>query len=78
MFLLGYFKRVALDAPEILHTYAVLDAESRKAGVRMGKNDLWIAAATYVTEATLLTTDADIDHLNGRFFAVERIEPEGA
>jgi len=33
----------------------------------MGKNDLWIAATAHVTGATLLTADADFDHLNGAF-----------
>jgi len=77
-FFLGYFVRVGIGTPDVLNAYARLDADSRKVGVRMGKNDLWIAAAAQVTGTTLLTTDADFDHLNGRFFAVERIDPEGA
>lgn len=40
----------------------------------MGKNDLWIAAAAHVTGATLLTTDADFDHLRDRFVTLERID----
>ena len=63
LFLLGYFKRVAVDAPEVLHTYAVIDAQSRRGGVKMGKNDVWIAAAAHVTGTTLLTTDRDFEHL---------------
>ena len=38
----------------------------------MGKNDLWIAATTAVTKATLLTTDADFDHLHGLFLQLYR------
>jgi len=30
----------------------------------MGKNDLWIAATSHVTQATLLTTDKDFEHLD--------------
>lgn len=76
-FLFGYFDRFRMDAPASLRAYTRMDADSRKAGVRMGKNDLWIAAAAaHVTGATLLTTDADFDHLNGRFFPVERVDPE--
>lgn len=63
LFLLDYFKRVAVDTVEVLHTYAVIDAQSRRMGVKMGKNDVWIAAAAHVTGATLLTTDRDFEHL---------------
>lgn len=31
----------------------------------MGQNDLWMAASASVTDATLLTTDKDFDHLHG-------------
>jgi predicted nucleic acid-binding protein len=40
--------------------------------VKMGKNDLWLAATAYVLEATLLTMDADFDHLNGAFIQVQK------
>jgi len=33
----------------------------------MGKNDLWIAATASVTNATLITTDNDFEHLNNTF-----------
>ena len=36
----------------------------------MGKNDLWIAATACVSDATLVTTDPDFDHLQGRFINV--------
>lgn len=36
----------------------------------MGKNDLWIAATTYVTGAKLVTADKDFNHLDGEFFEV--------
>ncbi len=75
-FLFGYFVRVGIGTPDVLSAYARVDSDSRKVGVRMGKNHLWIAAAAHVTGATLLTTDADFDHLNGRFFPVERVDPE--
>ena len=63
LFLLDYFGRVPIDTLEQLHTYAVIDAHSRREGVKMGKNDVWIAAAAHVTGATLLTTDRDFEHL---------------
>lgn len=39
----------------------------------MGKNDLWIAATAAMSEATLLTTDNDFDHLDGHYFKVEKL-----
>jgi len=66
LFLLGYFGRAGIDAPRVLQAYADIDTLSRNAGVRMGKNDLWIAAVTYGAGATLVTTDRDFEHLHGR------------
>ncbi len=40
----------------------------------MGKNDIWIAATTSVTRASLITTDSDFDHLDGIFFPVIKID----
>jgi len=38
----------------------------------MGKNDLWIAATTYLklSNSKLITSDNDFDHLNGNYFDV--------
>jgi len=36
----------------------------------MGKNDIWIAATTYLLEATLITLDKDFLHLDEVFFKV--------
>lgn len=44
-FLLDYFRRVPIESPEIIEAYAVIDTYSKKQGISMGKNDLWIAAA---------------------------------
>ncbi|MDZ4682936.1 MAG: type II toxin-antitoxin system VapC family toxin [Saprospiraceae bacterium] len=40
----------------------------------MGKNDLWIAATAHVSNATLLTTDRDFDHLDGVYFEVGKVQ----
>ncbi len=40
----------------------------------IGKNDLWIAAAAHVIQATLLTTDKDFLHLDKVFFDVELLD----
>jgi len=67
-FLLDYFGRFDISRPEVLVAYARIDAFSRRLGAKMGKNDLWIAAVANVSEAVLVTTDRDFDHLDGVFF----------
>ncbi len=61
--LLREFVWVDISLPEICEAYAEIDSFSRSKGMPMGKNDVWIAAATKVTSATLLTMDKDFDHL---------------
>jgi len=39
----------------------------------MGKNDIWIAASAVFTNARILTTDEDFDHLDPDFIAVDRL-----
>ncbi len=69
---------------ELLNTYAEIDAYSKgklnerklPAGFsarNMGKNDLWIAATTYLTGATLITNDNDFDHLDGIYFQIVKL-----
>lgn len=38
--------------------------------IKVGKNDLWIAATAQVTNSKLVTTDRDFDHLDGVFIDV--------
>lgn len=52
---------------------ARIDLSGVTLGVKMGKNDLWIAATTLVVGGVLLTTDADFDHLAPTGVEVERI-----
>jgi tRNA(fMet)-specific endonuclease VapC len=70
-----------LPAADISHSaiynaYAEIDFSSMALGIKMGKNDLWIAATTLVVEGVLLTTDADFDHLEPTGLRVERILEE--
>ena len=69
----------------ILDAYAQIDAYSqgklsekrfpfRMSARNMGKNDLWIAATAHVTNAALITTDKDFDHLDKQFINLERID----
>jgi predicted nucleic acid-binding protein len=60
----------------IWHAYAELDHSSARVWIKMGKNDLWIAATVRVTEGVLLTTDGDFDHLAPSEVRVERIDEE--
>jgi len=75
-YFLSYFKSVDIGSLEILNAYAEIDAYMRRlpGSVKMGKNDLWIAATTYVTGATLVTTDKDFDPLHGVFLSRVLIE----
>ncbi len=57
--LLDYFTIIPLPFGAVVETYAEIDNFSKRSGVPMGKNDLWIAATAAVTGARLLTTDKD-------------------
>ena len=70
---------VEIRYSDLIEAYAEIDAFSQgksknrelKATSRnMGKNDLWIAATTYVTGSKLITSDKDFNHLDGEFFEV--------
>ena len=75
-FYLGYFRRVSIDAPEIIQAYAVIDAHAQRIGQPLGKNDAWIAATASVTSARLLTTDKDFDRLDPLFLSRDWIDPD--
>lgn len=59
---------VTIDIDEgLVNAYSEIDVASRKnphGAIELGKNDLWIAATAKVFDATVLTTDADFDHLD--------------
>ena len=80
--LLDVLHPVDIWAEEILDRYAEIDAFSQNklasqplglSSRNMGKNDLWIAATASILGATLLTTDADFDHLKGTLLNVEKV-----
>ena len=75
-FVLSQFRVVYIDEPGILEAYVEIEVFSRKRGIEMGKNDLWIAATASVAGATLLTTDKDFDHLNPDFLTRIWIDPD--
>ncbi len=66
---------------QIADKYAEIDYFCEKVSMParpMGQNDMWIAATASETEASLLTTDSDFDHLNGRFLTVISLDPKSA
>lgn len=73
--LLKRFVVVNLDFPHLIDTYTQIDDYSRRNGVSMGKNDVWIAATAAITGAHLLTTDKDFDHRSPRFLSRDYINP---
>ncbi|MDE0206706.1 MAG: type II toxin-antitoxin system VapC family toxin [Candidatus Tectomicrobia bacterium] len=51
------------------------NAPPPKPAVSMKQNDIWIAATAHASEATLLSTDKDFQHLNGvwiEFFHIDQ------
>lgn len=80
--LLDEFLIIPIDNEEIVEAYAEIDAFSQgkldgkplnQSSRNMGKNDLWIAATTYLTNSTLLTTDNDFEHLDSSYFPIEKL-----
>ena len=72
---LSYFTIIPLPFSRVIEVYAEIDDFSRRSGVTMGKNDLWIAATASVTGTRLLTTDKDFDHLHGVYLERDWIDP---
>ena len=64
-----------LNHQDVFERYVQYDVQSRHMGRMMGKNDLWIAESTAAVGGTLLTTDADIDHLIEHGLSMIRIHP---
>jgi predicted nucleic acid-binding protein len=69
----------------VINAYAQIDAFSQgkladrplpqgTSARNMGKNDIWIAATAHATQATLLTTDHDFDHLHASFLDLDRVD----
>jgi len=73
-FVLGYFRRVSIERPDAMLLYAIIDAFSKSKGIKMGKNDAWIAAAAHISGSKLVTTDNDFDHLVPAFISIDKIE----
>lgn len=77
-----------INKQPILKAYALIDAWTHgkpvaspwnapppKPARPMGKNDLWIAATAHASDAILLTTDTDFDHLDDVWFKRIHVSP---
>ncbi len=73
---------VDINAQDIIEAYIDVDSYSegkhptkiyKNSSRNMGKNDVWIAATTIVTNAELITSDRDFEHLDGEFFTVNLV-----
>ncbi len=73
-----------INVPEIIDRYVEIDCYSKGkhltrtsnfSAIKMGKNDLWIAATALVYECKLLTMDLDFGHLRDEFVDVVYIAP---
>jgi tRNA(fMet)-specific endonuclease VapC len=74
--LLNTFITVDINNNMIIGHYAEIDVFSRRSGHPMGKNDVWIAATAKATQARLLTTDQDFDHLCPAHLIRDYIDPK--
>ncbi len=82
--LLKKIPQVDVNNDAIIQMFGEIDAfsqgyhptkSSTMSARNMGKNDIWIAATAVISNATLITTDKDFDHLNGIFLSVIYIDP---
>jgi tRNA(fMet)-specific endonuclease VapC len=73
-----------INVPEILDRYVEIDCyskgkhptlDSKFSAVKIGENDLWIAATASVYQCKLLTTDLDFQHLHPQFVDVSYLSP---
>lgn len=72
-----------INSRDIIKRYGEIDAFSQgklkdkpleDSSRNMGKNDLWIAATTSITNSKLITSDKDFRHLNGKYLDLILIE----
>ncbi|MDQ8184086.1 type II toxin-antitoxin system VapC family toxin [Pelagicoccus sp. SDUM812002] len=84
---LRQFSALGIDKESVSYAYAKITAWSQgkpiepetfglapKPAKPMKQNDAWIAAIAYASNAILVTTDGDFDHLDGRIIEVETVD----
>lgn len=77
------FIDVNFNSDDLQSAYANIDAYSKRkinspdgkllngSSIKMGKNDLWISATSYVLNAPLITTDKDFNHLDNVYIKLK-------
>lgn len=66
---------VGIASKAVTEAYGEMGAALNGKGKPIPTNDLWIAACSRATDATLLTTDKHFDDLHGEFITREFIDP---
>ena len=64
-----------INDADVLDAYAEIDGWCRKAGRKMAKNDLWIAAVVRSQHGWLLTCDHDFLPLHPDLIEVAFVDP---
>lgn len=81
--MLGRLTVVDINIEELIGRYAEIDAFSQgkhpskklqSSARNMGKNDIWIAAASSVYDLVLITTDQDFTHLDGEYLSLKYVD----
>jgi len=73
--LLNKFLVIPIEAKDLIEAYVEIETYSKgkmisrplpsgQSAIIMGKNDIWIAATSRITNSKLLTIDKDFDHLD--------------
>jgi tRNA(fMet)-specific endonuclease VapC len=74
---------IDISSSEIVDRYVEIDCYSKRkhptlvsdfSAIKMGKNDLWIAATASVYQCNLLTMDLDFQHLHEKFLEVTYVD----
>ncbi len=76
--LLNELEWIDINDQSVLEAYAAIDVFSRdmaSGSIRMGKNDLWIAATAHVSQLPLITTDRDFEHLQSQYLTCHWFDP---
>ena len=75
------FVTIDIAGRRIVEAYRQIEtfnAAFKGGAVKMGKNDIWIAASAIVSGLDLITTDRDFRHLDGVLLKVHRLDPNSA
>jgi tRNA(fMet)-specific endonuclease VapC len=74
--LLNELVRLPSSEPEVVSAYAELFAHQLRKGLKIGENDLWIAASARAVDAIVLTCDTDFKKLDPQMVKYEYFDPK--